>query len=186
MNLWSKEKTNKICDNNEFANNANTPSDCQATCKTKSPLECIGISYRQSTRLYCYLCKDDTLRDSIGFDFYRKPGIFIKSFLCSITRSFLLLYHYLSCALNSFLQIEFNNWRMAENTRCSDANSESGIETLVECQTLCLQNNNCVGVSFSTYWATHSESLCYLCNNYYHTKDVYYDYYQRPGEACSH
>ena len=53
---------------------------------------------------------------------------------------------------------------MTANTRCrNNPNSESGIETLVECQTLCLQNNNCVGVSFSTYWATHSPNHGAIC-----------------------
>ena len=97
------------------------------------------------------------------------------------------MYQCLNCAFDSFLQLEFNNWIKTEKTNCPEnLHSESGIETLVECQSLCLQNNDCVGISFSPYWATHAASWCYLCKNYNTTHDVYYETYQRPGDVYSH
>ena len=48
---------------------------------------------------------------------------------------------------------------------------------------MCLQNKYCVGVSFSTYWAIHASSWCYLCNDDNTTTVGYYDFYQRPGNV---
>ena len=39
---------------------------------------------------------------------------------------------------------------------------------------MCLQNNYCFGVSFSTYLAIHATSWCYLCNDYNITAVGYY------------
>ena len=92
--------------------------------------------------------------------------------------------HWLNFTFEIFLQLEFDNWKKTEETRCSNnSNSEYVIENLAECKSMCLQNNNCVGVSFSTYWAIHATSWCYLCNDYNTTAVGYYDFYQRPGNV---
>ena len=90
----------------------------------------------------------------------------------------------LNLLFEPFAHLEFNNWKKTEETSCSNnSNSKYVVETLAECQSMCLQNDYCFGVSFSTYWAIHATSWCYLCNDYNTTAVGYYDFYQRPGNV---
>ena len=58
----------------------------------------------------------------------------------------------------------------------------SQLETLTECQRLCLERDNCIGVSFSAYHAsTDGSSHCYFCEDAVTTTESNYDVYLMPG-----
>ena len=93
-------------------------------------------------------------------------------------------YHCLYFSFDTFAHLEFNNWEKTEETSCSsNSNGKYVVENLAECQSLCLENKYCSGVSYSTYWAIHATSWCYLCNDYNTTAVDFYDFYQRPGNV---
>ena len=57
------------------------------------------------------------------------------------------------------------------------------LKNLPECQRLCIEDNDCVGVLFSTFFANRTgESNCYFCkDDILEYQDNDYDFHLRPG-----
>ena len=62
------------------------------------------------------------------------------------------------------------------------------LKNLPECQRLCIEDNDCVGVLFSTFFANRTgESNCYFCkDDILEYQDNDYDFHLRPGIFIKH
>ena len=67
-------------------------------------------------------------------------------------------------------------WTEYDGVYCTDKEEHSTtVETVTVCQGLCLERDNCVGVSFS-YW-----SDCYFCRSANTRTDAHWETYLLPG-----
>ena len=85
--LWRKEVENKDCINHQTIFHVNDQLECQQRCLTES--YCVGISYRYSSLHigHCQICLDDGLSNSENNSgFYRRPGIYMRKFICLCIR----------------------------------------------------------------------------------------------------
>ena len=71
---------------------------------------------------------------------------------------------------------EFWPWTQVSGAHCPNNEEHSTyLKSLTECQGLCLERDNCVGVSFS-YW-----SNCYFCRSANTRTDAHWETYLLPG-----
>ena len=77
--LWPKENDGAYCAANYDFMSVSNQFECQKFCMAKEA--CAGISYSGTS---CRRCGDDKLTSTSGtYDFFRRPGYAIVSFLCN-------------------------------------------------------------------------------------------------------
>ena len=76
-------------------------------------------------------------------------------------------------------------WTKTDDAYCpNNKRHDHKLKNLPECQRLCIEDDDCIGVLFSTFYAdTTGESNCYFCKDgiieYDPNNDL--DFYLRPG-----
>ena len=80
--------------------------------------------------------------------------------------------------------LDFSHWTTVSEVTCPNSEEHTAkLETLTDCQRLCVNEKNCIGVSFSNYWTTEDRnSHCYFCRDADTLTDKNYDVYLRPGK----
>ena len=87
------------------------------------------------------------------------------------------------CWFIVFLRLEFSNWIIEENVYCKNYKQEEHSVSLLKCQSLCLNLNYCVGVSFVTNLGGGVATTCIFCSDEIMLENKKYDFYRRPGNV---
>ena len=72
---------------------------------------------------------------------------------------------------------------MEENVYCKNSNGEEYGVTLQKCQSLCLNLNYCVGVSFISNLDGGVDTECIFCSDENMLENKDYAFYRRPGNV---
>ena len=74
--LWPEEVKHKGCPNHDPNHGVSSQKECQQECIANP--NCVGISYsyKDISKSYCYVCKDEELTAATNnFGFYRRPAM---------------------------------------------------------------------------------------------------------------
>ena len=82
----------------------------------------------------------------------------------------------------------FSEWNLLRSDAYCDNNEEHSVKLkdVTECQGLCLERDNCIGVSFSQYYVQsgasyYGKSPCYFCRDAVTQTNTVYDTFIKPG-----
>ena len=76
-----------------------------------------------------------------------------------------------------------SEWTKVSDVYCTNREEHSTkLKFVTECQRLCPERDDCIGVAFSVYNAVrYGSSFCYFCADAVTTSNVHYDFYLMPG-----
>ena len=87
-----------------------------------------------------------------------------------------------SFILLMFCMIEIPFWEFTAQGVCLEVEEDSSTKSQIDCQNLCAENIDCVGVSYyDSYIYPAPYSHCIICNNTNLNQTSPYAFYNKPG-----